>query len=419
MAAVRSHVEVHCSTMQSGAACISMHDQPPEIAPRTTAVPRFVELDGLRGVAALVMVFHHALLTYPAAWAIWNSEPNAPRSGLFWLLERTPLYLLFSGPAAVMVFFVLSGGVLSNSYMRVDQGDYVSYLPKRLCRIWLPFAAALIGAAIFCKLLAHCFTTGLSFWFNQLSWNEMLTLPAFVKQALLLGPVTWLDNPMWSLVHELRISLVLPLLIIAAQRSRLTALLGTTVILVGTSVALPYVHNVWVSSLLSSGLYLLAFAAGCGLMLACDQIRARGTSASPASVFAAAAFGLLLLLSNSPANPLQHSLPEWVLLLGTTLGAAILVALALSGRATMLALRPVRWLGKVSYSLYLVHVPIILALLHASGGAYQLLLLAIAILISLATAAVMQATVERGSQILGRRIAADLIGMRAKWYAVA
>ena len=219
-------------------------------------------------------------------------------------------------------------------------------------------------------------------------------------------------------MHELRISLILPLLIIATQRSPLAALSATALILVASSVALSHVHNVWLASLLSSGLYLLAFAAGCGLMLACDRLRKGAALVPPAVVLVVAAIGLALLLSNSPADPLQQSLPQWMLLLGTTLGATILVALALSGRATALARRPILWLGTVSYSLYLVHVPIILALLHASGGAYQLPLLAVAVLASLATAAVMQATVERGSQRLGRRIAGDLTGLRARWYVV-
>ena len=150
-----------------------MHETSPIDAPnpRTTTVPRFVELDGLRGIAALVVVFHHVLLTYPAAWAIWSNAPDAPRSGLFWLLEKTPFYLLFSGPAAVMVFFVLSGSVLTSSYTKVDRGDYTSYCPKRLCRIWLPFAAALFGAAILYKLLAQRPTNALSFWFD-LSWER-------------------------------------------------------------------------------------------------------------------------------------------------------------------------------------------------------------------------------------------------------
>lgn len=384
----------------------------------TTRVPRFIELDGLRGIAALVVVFHHALLTYPAAWAIWDNSADAPRSGLFWLLERTPLYLLFSGPAAVMVFFVLSGAVLTSSYVKVDRGDLLSYLPKRLCRIWLPFVTAIFGAAVLYLLLAHRSTSGLSFWFNDLSWNEALTPSAFAKQALLLGPVTWLDNPMWSLVHEVRISLLLPLLIIVTQRSRFTAILATFLILVATTFTLPHIHNVWLGSLISSGLYFLAFASGCGLMMACDKLRTRGAAISAAALALAAVVGLLLLLSDSPANPLQHKLPQWTLLVGTTLGATMLVALALSGRATVLGRGPVHWLGRVSYSLYLVHVPIILALLHASGGRLHLALLVSAVAASLGLAAVMQSTVERGSQRLGREIAAKLTGLRAKYVPV-
>ena len=73
----------------------------------------------------------------------------------------------------------------------------------------------------------------------------------------------------------------------------------------------------------------------------------------------------------------------------------------------------IHWLGKVSYSLYLIHIPIILALLHGSRGQAHLPSLILAIILSLLTAGLMQATVEKGSQRLGRLIATRLTGLRA------
>ena len=62
-------------------------------------------------------------------------------------LRYTPLRLLVDGEAAVILFFVLSGYVLALPFIAGTQLTYGRYLVKRICRIWLPFAAAILLAA--------------------------------------------------------------------------------------------------------------------------------------------------------------------------------------------------------------------------------------------------------------------------------
>lgn len=72
------------------------------------------ELDSLRGLAAFVVLVHHTLLCLPDFGDFFYSAGSAPAHGLVEaLFFYTPLVLIWQGRSAVMLFFVLSGFVLS------------------------------------------------------------------------------------------------------------------------------------------------------------------------------------------------------------------------------------------------------------------------------------------------------------------
>jgi peptidoglycan/LPS O-acetylase OafA/YrhL len=112
---------------------------------------RVKNLDGLRGLAALVVVMHHHLLTIP-----WFSERVSENSfskpGVFVgvnlhnLIEYSPLHVFYAGTEAVTIFFVLSGYVL---VFAVKKSDIKNYLRFRLYRLYVP----IFGAVCFSFLL--------------------------------------------------------------------------------------------------------------------------------------------------------------------------------------------------------------------------------------------------------------------------
>jgi peptidoglycan/LPS O-acetylase OafA/YrhL len=74
---------------------------------------RINHLDGLRGLAAVVVVVFHYLSAFvPALMPNQTAYP-------YWLTD-TPLAVLFNGPFAVVVFFVLSGFVVSKAAHKSD-----------------------------------------------------------------------------------------------------------------------------------------------------------------------------------------------------------------------------------------------------------------------------------------------------------
>ncbi|MDA4895261.1 acyltransferase family protein, partial [Streptomyces sp. MS2A] len=107
-----------------------------------TTQGRITGLDGLRGVAALVVLLYHASLVArpwldPAAWTT---------------LTETPLKLLLAGTESVLIFFVLSGIVVALPALR-GGFDWARYYPARLLRLYVPVAAALLFAAALIVLL--------------------------------------------------------------------------------------------------------------------------------------------------------------------------------------------------------------------------------------------------------------------------
>ena len=79
-----------------------------------TPPPRDRALDGLRGVAALVVLAGHLLVSTVTPLAngilsVGTTDVSAPA----WALLYTPLHVFWAGTEAVTVFFVLSGYVLS------------------------------------------------------------------------------------------------------------------------------------------------------------------------------------------------------------------------------------------------------------------------------------------------------------------
>ena len=110
-------------------------------------------LNGLRGVAAFEVVFHHFILAfYPALFSgpgiatHLAAGEEVAASGSF-------LNLLWDGNFAVCIFFVLSGFVLSHKFfLRKEREIITASAVKRYFRLALPVAFSVLLAYILMKL---------------------------------------------------------------------------------------------------------------------------------------------------------------------------------------------------------------------------------------------------------------------------
>ncbi len=314
---------------------------------------RYRELDSLRGLAALSVVLAHYVHLFPQS----ESQDFCNR---YWFLWHTPLHALWAGAEAVMLFFVLSGFVLSMPFLRGDV-PVGSFLIKRVLRIYPAYWAA-CSLAFVCRAVIGDSSPlhGVSDWFNGI-WSSPVT-PAYAwHQYLLVG--SW-DNGdlfpvVWSLVHEMRISLLFPLSIVPGIRyaARLAVAAVPVAYVTGAGalfVSRRLLHGT--TDYADTLVYVPAFLLGAGLAyyhVALVRLW---------SGLGVAAKAVVLLLAVS-AYTLRywcwpHSVASvWIGGFTAMLACCVYIIAALGGRwiGAALCLRPLVVLGDWSYPVYLTH----------------------------------------------------------------
>lgn len=192
---------------------------------RLPATHRYVQLDSLRGLAAIVVFMCHAI--------------GGVLSFKFLVkMDTSPLGFFLNGNAALMYFFVLSGFVLSLPFIDNKQPlNLTAFYTRRIFRIYPAFIAAILLAVV---LKAFIFqqrvVQNAGVWFNQhwlWQWNaasvkELLRTLCLVHPAM---DINFIDPPIWSLVVEMKMSLILPFFILLVSRCNLAANLALLFIL--------------------------------------------------------------------------------------------------------------------------------------------------------------------------------------------
>lgn len=165
-------------------------------------------LGGLRGIAALIVVFHHFL------GAFFHSTKTGilefAHSSFEIIMYGTPLNLLSNGFLAVQIFFVLSGYVLSYKFFKSKNNEIViSGMIRRYFRLVIPVLFAVFIAYLFMKLSffynTQIFQQTKSFlWLSKL-WNFNPSFIGMLKEGLFTsfftGKAIYLDV-LWTMKYE-------------------------------------------------------------------------------------------------------------------------------------------------------------------------------------------------------------------------
>ena len=306
---------------------------PESMSPNPTPEPatRVAGLDAIRFIAAVVVVLHHV-----------SPLPAALAGGPVGLA----LHLLFNGPAAVMVFFVISGFVIHHPYVTRPLGNPIPFWAQRWIRIALPALAMTLLTMRFHFLGVYPPWVG----FHVQSLGEGRGFEDF-------------SGLMWSLMAESIYYGLYPLLRPFAGRLgwggiATLALIPTLALLAWQPHALLFNHFThWMAWILG----LPAWLAGCALA----ESLARKGSTRPSRLHSVLAWRTAVVVGALAASVLKEhplaSLPQigypWTLQPFALLVVGWLRAEVLPLRADPGAL--VAWLergGKWSYSIYLAHM---------------------------------------------------------------
>jgi peptidoglycan/LPS O-acetylase OafA/YrhL len=316
---------------------------------------RIRSLDGLRGIAALVVLLHHWLLV---------ARPWLEDTVVWAWISQSPAKLITAGNEAVLVFFVLSGLVVVLPVFRPGF-SWMGFLSARIVRLYGPVIAALVLSVLLILLVPRDPSTmPAGSWMADthavtVSWAEFFT------QASLVPRQYPLNNPLWSLHWELVYSILLPLATALALLVRRWAL---TAVLVCCGLSL--LGRIFEQSEL---LYFPIFIMGTIMATRMPDMLAWVERPRPRwfmPLFAAGS--VLLLIASWLARPIAPSGSEWntVLWALAAPGAAglVVVSLAWAPAVRFLETGVMQWLGKISFSLYLIHVPILATLAYAVGS---------------------------------------------------
>ena len=315
---------------------------------------RLDSVDALRGLAIFLVLMNHVnMRLFLEKFAYWQAIPEQLRSTLVW-----------NGQNGVQIFFAISGFLITSTTLSrwgtlsaIEVRDF--YL-LRFARIG-PLLLVLLGILSILHLvgspgfivrdgtggLGRALFAALTFHINLLE----------AQRGYL--PGSW--DILWSLSVEETFYLCFPLICRWFGTGKLLTLILGALIALGPMARtfLTHGNEIWKEVSYLGGMD--AIALGCVTALFISNRRV-----PPRTLPYLSAVGIIAMISilgfSTDGDALQRSgFDMSVLALGTCL---VIVGTARTDRKSTVTLRPLRWLGRRSYEVYLTHMFVVMAFFH-------------------------------------------------------
>lgn len=300
-------------------------------------------LDLLRGISALLVCANHLRAAMFVDYSVLENSSQLVK--LFYFLTGL-------GSQSVIVFFVLSGFFVGGSVIKKQRFfKYYDYLLARLVRLWIVLVPALFFTLVIDQLIAELvpvFLLGEDFavinsgpdgYYSTSVWTFFQNL-LFLQTVS--APVFGSNGPLWSLSNEFWYYICFPILFFAfAGKFNIFC----RVVSIFFVVALGFLMQdkvigffVW---MIGAGVYSLP--------------RWRRLAWPMLMGFVLLLFIMTLVISK------LHLLPDSfdMIIVGCSAGLLIMSLRTAPAMPLWLA-KPTNWLASISYTLYLVHFPIVM-----------------------------------------------------------
>lgn len=315
--------------------------QPPTRAARRSK--QRADIQGLRAIAVLMVLLFH----------LW---PNR----------------LTGGYVGVDVFFVISGflitGHLVREFLADGHIDLARFWSRRAVRL-LPASLLVIVVSLIAVLIlvpasqiVQFVTEGAASAAYIVNW----ILAAFSVDYLAADNLPSPFQHFWTLSVEEQFYIFVPLLLVGAAMVTRSRSLRMFRLVLGSAAVISLGYGIWLTITTPAVAYFSTFTRAweflAGALLALVAVTMHGKVAAIVCTL-----GVVGIVASGFLLDADDAFPGWIALLPVLSTVAVIAAGPGSWLGRVSQLRPVLWIGNISYSLYLWHWPLIVLLPYVTG----------------------------------------------------
>lgn len=304
--------------------------------------------ESIRGLACLAVIISHLILTFfPGLHYLSPADKHLPNYEFFTTVFNSPFTFLYAGSAAVYIFFVLSGFVLSYAILKNGSNinkKIASMTIKRYPRLAIP-------ALVSCLLVWLAFhlnidTSTTTHWISRMGSTDgsiFLSIYDALINAFIFGKSEY-NWVLWTMQSELLGSLVIfALLYIKTNFKNIVFFISSIVFLIGSFGLSTQLGLGVFCFLFGMFTYLYGFKINnyIAILMLIVGLYFAGAHNESTSYF----------IFNKFLGSYTHSL------LSVAAGPLVVYSILMNSKLSdMLDTKPLVFLGKLSFSLYLLHM---------------------------------------------------------------
>jgi len=318
---------------------------------------KILAAEGIRGVASLVVIFHHLSLSFfPYMHNYRDKQPTGAPIQDF--IHHSPFGFFYSGTAAVFVFFVLSGYILTHTIFSKEEKmqQVILMCLKRYFRLVIPVLTICVITFLLFSLIHINKNQDYSSWIASYGsgshslWESIFsgTIDTFfISGSSPFNPV------LWTMKIELFGSFLIFLLCALKIKNKFPIASPLILVILVYLIETEFLRKIF-------GLGLIAFIAGFWIYWYGKEMALK---------IALPVFILGLYFAGAEYDSVSYqwvpeSLQQYTYLAGNFLAGCIIVYVVIFSNylSQFFSKNIFVYMGKVSFSTYLLHMPVLYAL---------------------------------------------------------